>query len=61
MTKYLSDLEIANQATVRPILEIAEEAGIPADAVEPYGHFKAKIDTSKVTTNKEVRLSLLLR
>ncbi|WP_414055247.1 formate--tetrahydrofolate ligase [Macrococcus equi] len=59
MTKYLSDLEIANQATVRPILEIAEAAGIPAEAVEPYGHHKAKIDPSKVTTNKEGKVVLV--
>ncbi len=38
-----SDLEIARAATLRPIAEIAASAGIPADALEPYGRFKAKI------------------
>ncbi len=38
-----SDLEIARAARLRPIAEVAEAAGIPADALEPYGRFKAKI------------------
>jgi len=38
-----SDLEIARAATLRPIIEIAERAGIPADALEPYGRHKAKV------------------
>ena len=47
--KPLTDIEIANQATMKPILEIAENANIPLDAVEQYGRFKAKIDTSKIS------------
>ncbi len=39
-----SDIEISRAATLQPILKIAERAGIPAAAVEPYGHFKAKLD-----------------
>lgn len=46
--KPLTDIEIANNATMKPITEIAENAGIPLEAVEQYGRFKAKIDTSKV-------------
>ena len=38
-----TDLHIARAAKLRPIVEIAEQAGIPADALEPYGRFKAKI------------------
>ena len=38
-----TDLEIARAATLRPIAEIAARAGIPEDALEPYGRFKAKI------------------
>ena len=39
-----SDLEIARTATMRPILELAEERlGIPPQKLEPYGHFKAKV------------------
>ena len=38
-----SDLEIARAAKVRPIADIAAKVGIPADALVPYGHTKAKI------------------
>ena len=38
-----SDLEIARAARLRPIAEIAATAGIPADALEPYGKYKAKV------------------
>ncbi|TAP45426.1 formate--tetrahydrofolate ligase [Arthrobacter sp. S39] len=40
----LTDLEIARQATIRPIGEVAAAAGINADALELYGRYKAKID-----------------
>ncbi len=40
-----SDIEIAQAATLRPVLQMARDRlGIPADALEPYGHYKAKID-----------------
>jgi formate--tetrahydrofolate ligase len=38
-----SDLDIADAAVLRPIAEIANAAGIPAEALEPYGRFKAKV------------------
>ncbi len=38
-----SDLEIADATELRPIAEIAAAAGIPADALEPYGRTKAKV------------------
>lgn len=38
-----SDLEIARQATLKPIAEIAEKLGIAAGTIEPYGHDVAKI------------------
>ncbi len=37
------DEAIARAATLSPIGEIAEKAGIPGAALEPYGRFKAKI------------------
>jgi formate--tetrahydrofolate ligase len=39
----VSDIEIAQAATMDPISRIAESLGIPDEFVEPYGHFKAKI------------------
>ena len=38
-----TDIEIAQRATLQRIGTIAAKAGIPDDAVEPYGHYKAKI------------------
>ncbi len=38
-----SDIEIAQSAEVKPIQEIAEKLGVPADALIPYGNDKAKI------------------
>ena len=39
-----SDIEIARAATLRPIVELAgDRLGIPADALTPYGHDKAKV------------------
>ncbi|MFC5328138.1 formate--tetrahydrofolate ligase [Brachybacterium fresconis] len=43
------DLAIAQAATLRPIAEIAERAGIPADALVPYGSDKAKVDVRKMS------------
>ncbi len=40
----LTDIEIAQQATPKRIIPLAEEKlGIPDDALEPYGHYKAKV------------------
>ncbi|MDX6486496.1 MAG: formate--tetrahydrofolate ligase [Gaiellaceae bacterium] len=39
-----SSLEIAQEAQLRPITEIAEAAGLLPDEIEPYGRYKAKID-----------------
>jgi formate--tetrahydrofolate ligase len=39
----LTDIEIAQHATLRPIGEIAARLGIPDDALIPYGRTKAKI------------------
>ena len=41
----LSDIEIAQAATLKPIMQMAQERlHIPLEALEPYGHYKAKID-----------------
>ena len=41
---FPSDLDIANQAKLTPLTDIAEESGIPLDFLEPYGTGAAKID-----------------
>ena len=38
-----SDIEIAREANKKPIMEIGEKLGIPAEHLLPYGHDKAKI------------------
>lgn len=43
---YKSDIEIAQSAKMKPIAEIAELAGIDEKYLEPYGKYKAKVDTS---------------
>ncbi len=45
-----SDLEIARAARLRPIGEIAALAGIPAEALEPYGRYKAKVSLDFVAS-----------
>jgi formate--tetrahydrofolate ligase len=43
-TPFPSNIEIAQRAKMRPIVELARERlGIPAEALEPYGHYKAKL------------------
>jgi len=39
-----TDIEIARQATLKPIAQVAAAAGVPDDALIPYGKYKAKID-----------------
>jgi formyltetrahydrofolate synthetase len=46
MTTIPSSLDIAQDATLRPILEVAEETGLLPDEVETYGRYKAKVDLS---------------
>ena len=41
-----SSLEIAQAATLHPIAQVAEAAGIEPDELELYGRYKAKVDLS---------------
>ncbi|MGH3006233.1 MAG: formate--tetrahydrofolate ligase [Gaiellaceae bacterium] len=47
-THMPSSLEIAQAADLRPIAEIAEEAGLEPDEVALYGRYKAKVDLDAV-------------
>lgn len=42
----LSDIEIAQNARMKDITEIAQNLGILPSELEPYGHYKAKINDS---------------
>ena len=48
MTKVPSDIAIAQAATLRPIADVAAEAGLGADEFLPYGRYKAKITPEAV-------------
>lgn len=40
----MSDIEIAHAAKMQPIIQLAQEKfGIPAEHLDPYGHYKAKL------------------
>ena len=43
-----TDIEIARAATLQPVAAIAERAGVPVDALHPYGKFIAKVDTGAI-------------
>jgi formate--tetrahydrofolate ligase len=43
-----TDIEIARVATLQPIATIAAKAGIPSEALNPYGKYIAKIDTQAI-------------
>ncbi|MDQ3858198.1 MAG: formate--tetrahydrofolate ligase [Actinomycetota bacterium] len=45
-TQMPSSLEIAQEAELRPIAEIAEEVGLEANEYDLYGRYKAKVDLS---------------
>ena len=55
----LSDIEIAQQAQLRPINQVAAELGLTEDHVEPYGKYKAKIDF-KIDKEKIAKSKLIL-
>ena len=47
-TEMPSSLEIAQSATLRPITDVAEAAGLLPDEIEQYGRYKAKVDLSVI-------------
>jgi formate--tetrahydrofolate ligase len=42
----LSDIEIAQKAKMNPIADVAKKLGIPEEAMEAYGRYKAKVSLS---------------
>ena len=56
----LSDIEIAQQAKIKPIYEIAKIAGVSDDYLEPYGKYKAKVDLSLLKESKNNDGKLIL-
>ena len=55
----LSDIQIAQQAVLKPITKIAQELGIEEEELEPYGRYKAKVNDKlfqRVKDRKDGRL-----
>ncbi len=50
----MSDIEIAQQAKMLPIIDLAaEKLNIPAEHLEPYGHYKAKVSLEYIDSLTE--------
>lgn len=58
----LTDIEIAQNAKMKDINEIAASLGISSDEIDPYGHYKAKISdsvTERLKDKKDGKLILV--
>lgn len=55
-----TDIEIAQNARLERIGHIAARAGIPDDALEPYGHYKAKVSLDWLDSQPERKDSRLV-
>ncbi|MCH8926227.1 MAG: formate--tetrahydrofolate ligase [Proteobacteria bacterium] len=45
-----SDIEIAREATMRPIVEVGEKLGLPAESLIQYGPYKAKVSIDHINS-----------
>ncbi len=57
---FLSDIEIAQQCEMKPILEIAKNAKIDEKYLEPYGKYKAKVDLALLNESQQADGKLVL-
>ncbi|HPX93306.1 MAG TPA: formate--tetrahydrofolate ligase [Bacillota bacterium] len=57
---YKSDIEIAQEAKILPIDEIAKKAGIPEQYLEHYGKYKAKVSLDALEELPEKKGKLVL-
>jgi len=55
-----SDIEIAQQAQIKPIVEIGAKLGIPSENFSPYGHYKAKINAQYKNANAKSPAKVIL-
>jgi formate--tetrahydrofolate ligase len=59
--KPLSDIEIAQAAKMRPIMDIGrEKLGIAAENLNPYGHYKAKVSMDYIKSLKDKKNGRLI-
>ena len=62
MATVKSDIEIAREAKMKPIMEIGKALGIPEEDLIPYGHTKAKVHLdyiNSLSTKKDGKLILV--
>ena len=62
MAKVVSDIEIAQQTKLEPIVKIAEQVGLSDDDLELYGKYKAKISfdaIKRLSKKKDGKLVLV--
>ncbi len=55
-----TDIEIARSVKMRKITEIADSIGIPAEDLEQYGHYMAKVPSSLIDEEKVAKSKLVL-
>jgi formate--tetrahydrofolate ligase len=60
MAEYKTDIEIAREAQMKPITEIAATAGIGEKYLHPYGHHIAKIDFDYINGLKDEKNGKLI-
>ena len=58
--KIMSDIEIAQSCTMKPITEIAKTAGVDNEYLELYGNYKAKVDYRLLRESKRPDGKLIL-
>ncbi len=56
----MTDIEIASQATLQPIAQIAQKLGIDTDSIELYGKYKAKLPLDLIDAEKMKGKHLIL-
>jgi len=56
-----TDLEIARRAKLRNVVDLAREKfRIPADQLEPYGHYKAKLSPNALNSERQGQWKIIL-
>ena len=55
-----SDIEIAKQATLKPVTEIATALGIDTDRIELYGRHKAKLPLDLINQDRIEKSNFIL-
>ena len=53
MPQHKSDIEIAQETPMLPIVDVARRAGIREDLLEPYGRYKAKVNSRLLADTPE--------